>query len=398
MDMTPNGNKCTREEVHSQNLTFKKGDSEIIADNYDLASEDPYVSPTIEGAVDGTTFTYASSDTEIATVTGEGGELIVKPVAVGEVTISATAAPTEGYEETKISYTLTITNTDTPVTTTYYKASVVDPGYEYIIVSEGKALANKEGAVAAEAVSVESDQITLEDASSMLWTAVAETSSDLLQYGAYHLTNDGKYLSRISGGGSTSNLEIHAATDDAIATKMKYTMWDNDAENFWNISIYNSSSSKYYAYVSSNAWVINTTEPSVKVAFFTARQPQALAFSGNTAVYDLGTSAYTTALPTLSGAKTTVSYVSSNPAVASVDASTGEVAPLTKGTTTITATAAGSPEYQAAEASYTLTVIDSKSTDIVLSRATCRFMYHVIHLVKKLMQTSRRWIWVISLA
>ena len=69
MDMTLKEGKCTREEVHFQDLAFKKGDREITADNYDLASEDSYVSPTIEGAVDGTTFTYASSDTEIATVT-----------------------------------------------------------------------------------------------------------------------------------------------------------------------------------------------------------------------------------------------------------------------------------------------------------------------------------------
>ena len=450
MDMTPKEGVCTRKEICKQPLMFYKGEKEIHADGYDLASDDDYVSPVFLGAVGGAEVTFSSGNEEIATVAkGEDGALIVTPIAVGEVEISATATAALNYDETTISYTLTITDSSIPVdqtlefsqtefdytygegdftkpeltglhttvsysssaediatvdaatgdvtftgtkggtviitataeegevggtkynegsafytinvivpsvAATYYKTSVVEPGYDYIIVSEGKALANKEGAVAAEAVSVESDQITLEDASSMLWTAVAETSSDLLKYGAYHLTNDGKYLSRISG---TSNLGIHAATD----VDMKYTMWDNDAENFWNISIYSSSASTYYAYISSDAWVINTTKPSVKVAFFTTRKPQELAFSGNTAEYDLGTSAYTTDLPSLSGDKTTVSYSSSDESVATVDASSGAVTPLTKGSTVITAKAVGTAEYQAAEVSYTLKVSNSQSPD-----------------------------------
>ncbi|MBQ9357664.1 MAG: endonuclease [Prevotella sp.] len=52
----------------------------------------------------------------------------------------------------------------------------------------------------------------------------------------------------------------------------------------------------------------------------------------------------------------TVAYSSSNPAVASVDAATGEVTVLATGTTVITATFAGNDSYNAASASYTLTV------------------------------------------
>lgn len=51
-----------------------------------------------------------------------------------------------------------------------------------------------------------------------------------------------------------------------------------------------------------------------------------------------------------------VTYESSATAVATVDATTGEVTPLTAGTTTITAAFAGNDLYNAATASYTLTV------------------------------------------
>ena len=60
--------------------------------------------------------------------------------------------------------------------------------------------------------------------------------------------------------------------------------------------------------------------------------------------------------PTVSGAKTTVSYASSKGDVATVDENTGAVTVVGTGLTTITATAIEADGYRAAEASYTLTV------------------------------------------
>ena len=311
-----------------------------------------FTSPTLEGAVGNVDFT--SNNGSVATVSTSG---IVSIVGVGNVTITATAAAASGYKETSKSYDIVVAPAD-PVSqpVTYYKASVVEPGYEYIIVSEGKALANKASVVAAEDVTVDNSTITLTDASSMLWMVVAETNSDLLKYGKYHLTNDDKYLSRISGNKSTSNLEIHAVEDAAISgNNMKYTMWDNDASKFWNISIYSGGNSTYYAYLSSGEWVIKTTEPSVAVAFFNARQPQTLSFTNaDGASIDLG-SADKTFKATLEGVKSTVTYSSSDETVATV-ASDGTVTGKKKGTVTITATAASSADYQGATASYDLTV------------------------------------------
>lgn len=81
-------------------------------------------------------------------------------------------------------------------------------------------------------------------------------------------------------------------------------------------------------------------------------QERNLAFSSNTATATVG-QAFTA--PTLSGVTTGVTYSSSNPAVATVNAS-GVVTLVGAGTTTITATAPATDQYEAGEASYTLTV------------------------------------------
>ena len=81
--------------------------------------------------------------------------------------------------------------------------------------------------------------------------------------------------------------------------------------------------------------------------------PRDLAFSSTTATATVGQS-FTA--PTLSGVTTGVTYSSSNTAVATVDASTGAVTLVGAGTTTITATASQTDQYEAGTASYTLNV------------------------------------------
>ena len=82
-------------------------------------------------------------------------------------------------------------------------------------------------------------------------------------------------------------------------------------------------------------------------------QPRNLAFSAATATATVG-QPFTE--PTLSGVTTGVEYTSSNESVATVNAETGDVTLVGAGTTTITASAPATAEYEAGEASYTLTV------------------------------------------
>ena len=81
--------------------------------------------------------------------------------------------------------------------------------------------------------------------------------------------------------------------------------------------------------------------------------PRNLLFSAATATATVGE---TFAAPTLDGVTTDVTYSSSNTAVATVDASTGAITLVGAGSTTITATAPETEQYEAGTASYTLTV------------------------------------------
>lgn len=61
---------------------------------------------------------------------------------------------------------------------------------------------------------------------------------------------------------------------------------------------------------------------------------------------------------TVSGAQTTVTYTSSDPATVAVNATSGALTPLKAGAVTITATAAEDDTYKSAKATYSLTIID----------------------------------------
>ena len=92
------------------------------------------------------------------------------------------------------------------------------------------------------------------------------------------------------------------------------------------------------------------------------KQEQTLIFSGTE--FSVNENETCTS-PTLTGAKTTVSYSSSNEEVATVDASTGEVTIVGVGFTTITATAESSEEYYEGTASYTLTVLEVLAANVI---------------------------------
>ena len=250
---------------------------------------------------------------------------------------------------------------------TWYKASMFEDGIDYLIVSAGQALKNNDGATAGVSVTDSEGVITLEAADpTIVWTATAhqEMTGDNGQGGVvaghFTLTNDSKYLLRDSQ-------EI--TLGDAIpSAKPKYAVWDYDGTYLKHES---SETMTFYCYYD-GGWATGYTQDgaapasSVKtVQIYTSRAPQELAFTpAASAEYDLATSEWIVAVPTLSGAQTSVTYAlseDSNPAVATVDAD-GTVHPLSKGAVTIVATAAGNDQYQAASASYTLRVVDSSVT------------------------------------
>ena len=97
---------------------------------------------------------------------------------------------------------------------------------------------------------------------------------------------------------------------------------------------------------------------SAEASGVTPKSERELAFSPSSVTATLGDD-FTE--PTLNGVKTDVTYTSSNTAVATVDPSTGAVELLAAGTTTITASAPETDEYNAGSAKYTLTVKEPQS-------------------------------------
>ncbi len=305
----------------------------------------------------------------------------------GTVTITELAVATDKYNYVKTieggkAFTFTTTSLKpikfdlttatkeeaTPDNTVWYKASVLEDGINYLIVSGGQALKNNDGSTAGVAVTDNAGIITFETEvdPALVWTATAhqETTGDNGQGGVvaghFTLTNNGYYLLRDSQ-------EI--ALGDAIpSAKPKYAVWDYDGTYLKHES---SETMTFYCYYD-GGWATGYTQngaapgSSIKtVQIYTSRTPQELAFTPDAnAEYDLATSTWTVEVPTLNGAQTSVTYAlseDSNPAVATVDAD-GTVHPLSRGTVTIVATAAGNDQYQAASASYTLRVVDSSVT------------------------------------
>lgn len=291
---------------------------------------EPFTAPALEGVK--TTVTWTSSDEGVATVASDG---TVSLVGKGTTTITATAAANDEYNAGSASYTLKVTDGSVSI---WYKAEEIENGQSYIVISNGSALKNNSGSLAAETNSLfTGDSFQYEAESELIWLVTGTSSS-------FTLKNDGKYLRRGSSGLQISSTNSsNACTYDGSYVKI---------------------ASSYVLYCNNGSWTTgNSTSDSRKVSFYTStppRQTQTLSFSAPSVNYDIaGSVAFTT--PSLSGAQTTVTYSSSKETVATVNSETGAVEIVGVGTTTITASAEGTTEYKPATASYILHVTDGNA-------------------------------------
>ena len=235
----------------------------------------------------------------------------------------------------------------------------MEAGKVYLIVSNGYALRNNNGYVAATEVQVGTDgTVSFAAETTDLWTATADGS-------AFTLTNNEKFLRRATSGygyNQTTTLSIGSASGTASNNQ-----WTYDAEHNYVMS------GTYYLFYSTDnsAFSISTTQSDSHVAtLYTTTRPLpawTISFDVGTATYDKYTSTWTTTQPTLTTNATTVTYTSSNEWVATVS-STGAITARRAGTTIITATAAADDNHRKTEASYTLTVVNSDSTPRTYTR------------------------------
>lgn len=194
--------------------------------------------------------------------------------------------------------------------------------------------------------------------------------------------NEGKYIKGASG----SN--VLSFDDSAQLNTISYSDGSVIITSNTSVMRYNSASNQNrFRYIKSTTYtaqqavqLYKSTKP------YVVKQPQTLSFPESSFEVNLGDS-FTA--PTLSGAQTTVTYSSSNPGAATVDASTGAITIIAAGETTITATAEANDTYMQGSASYKLTVIDpnagalktileifEKSVEVGSSTVNCKVAFN----------------------
>ena len=306
--------------------------------------------PTLSGNM--TPVTWSSNNVSVATVDDSG---LVTIHGVGIAVITAKAEADETFYSDSASYTIEVTSSSIQ---TWYKADEMEAGKQYLIVSNGYALQNNNGSVAATAVSVSNETILLNAPSGLLWTANSSNQ----------LTNNSQYLgssTSSSGGGypgwgGTQNLSI-GSQSSAMA-------WTYDAESSLLTcsisSTWGGATTNYLYYsTSSNAFSINSTASDTHIAaLYSTTKPadkQYLSFANSTVRWTVGDGGdhalnQSYDVQAVSGAATTVTYTSSDTDVATINGTRITLKGI--GTTTITATAKEENGYKSATARYTLRV------------------------------------------
>ncbi len=283
-----------------------------------------------------TVYTAAGIDVPAATTAGE--TFVIKAIAVAD-----------GKEPSAV-VTLTLTAVKT---VTAELLSAIEAGGSYFLLADNTRLA---GPIAtgyympATEVALADGKLVASDANLFTFEAGDEA-------GQFYIKDaNGKYY----GMDATHN-SFNTFADKASATNALWTVTFADGlATITNVGRGNviAYQSKYNTFSSLTAdAAASASLPAIygeKADVPVVKQPAGLEFAAATAEATIG-EAFTA--PTLTFATTAaISYTSSTPAVATVDAATGVVTPLTEGTTTIMATSAANDDFEAGSAQYVLTV------------------------------------------
>jgi len=248
---------------------------------------------------------------------------------------------------------------------TWYKASVLEAGYDYLIVSGGQALKNNGGEIDVLAVEPQDGVITFESSTdpTIVWTAKAHVEyydeNDTKPAGHYTLSQgEGDatlYFERYSNKQTQNGSIVSAPTEDTNGN-YKYYVWEYDGEHFYQIS--RDGDDGVYCLTYNSGWKFEyQSKPNTYL--YTNRPPVEISFASAEAKYDLDNEEWTVAIPELTAPEgAVVTYSSSDEEIATV-AADGTVTPKAVGSAVITATVTGSAEYQGGAASYTLEVTSS---------------------------------------
>ena len=312
--------------------------------------DEPFINPltkTGNGKV-----TYLSSNTAVATVNSETGEVTIK--GNGETTITATVEDTDRYtyEKKTASYTLGVgTATMTASAEGYigtYDGSA--HGITVTVISPADATVKygtKEGTYNLDASPTYSDvgsytvyyQVTMEG-----YTAVSGSATVVINKATMTASAEG-YVGTYDG--SAHGITVTVPSGASVKYGTEAGTYDKTSLTYTDAGTY----TVYY-----EATMDNYTSVTGSATVIISKAAGTISFKTTSIAKKNTDAAFTNALTKTGDG--TVTYASSNTKVATVNSSTGEVTIMGAGETTITATATDGTNYAYATptAEYTLTV------------------------------------------
>lgn len=336
---------------------------EVTKFTADLGST--FTAPTLTKTTDAAA-TYTSSETSVATVDASTGAVTL--VGAGTTTITATTPETDTYMAGSASYTLTIT--DVASMPKFQKVTTVTSGKRYLIVVEN----NGEISVAQPVSSnygwlYVTTPAGTDEAGNLYMENLDNAFTVIATDGGYNIQQaDGRYLYQT---GTFNNFNVgDEAGDNAVWTiepqaDGTFTITNVAMDKFVQFSIENNSFGSYSDARQDGVLPMLYEEVGGKEA------PE-FSFAAQTATLNLLDAGAFTAPALNSTSDGAVTYTSSNPEVATIDAD-GRIEALAAGETTITATLAETDEFTAATTEFTLyvsTLSDYMKTTAVESGKT----------------------------
>lgn len=356
---TANVNVKQRSEISFATEVIEIKYSDVNATNNSLHND-----------VSGASFSYISSDNHVVTVDAYG---ILRPVSVGEATITVTREETAYYMASSATYLVKVIagdqaplswNNTIPSDIQWNhkdgysntvsggsgsgKVTYISDNVEVAAVDAdtGVLTMKKPGVVTITAVK---DGAGLYNTQSITYTLViikAEQEELVFQDSNPSAIYYGDYYANIATGGSSSAQVQYKSSDDTIAS----------VDENGVITTYKQGNVTITAWVEGDEFYEPTTEISYNLTIYRAIQPTGLVFSKGTEnqIITCGDIGYINEV--IGGDTSPIYYTSSDESVALVDSLTGEITTLKSGVVTITATAPASEQYEEQSISYVLVI------------------------------------------
>lgn len=309
----------------------------------------------------GASYTFSSSAQGVATVDASGKVTIV---GAGETVITASFAGNNSVKPGSVSYTLTVAKKEVGLqwgTTAFtYDGSAHVPtatatglvGSDVCNVTVDGAQTNA-GSFTATASALSNANYKLPAATTTTFTIAKAASAVATAPTAKALTYTGSAQELVTAGTATGGT-------------MQYSL---DAKTYAGAIPTGTNAGSYTVYYKVVGDANHEDAAGGNVSVSIAKANVTVTFASKTTSAKLG-EAFASQTATTSPAGLTLSYSSSTPSVATVNATTGVVTLVAAGNTTITASFAGNDNYNAATDSYTISVSKADAVAVELSFAS----------------------------